>query len=109
MRYKVVKLDGRYSYSANFRWCLEFTRSDWKGTGVLDFDRARRWMNETWGWSQDVDTMIAMARELNKKIEPWDGIINPHWAYSVKYRDYRIYLASDKELAWFTLKHPTEQ
>jgi hypothetical protein len=108
MKYKVTKLDGRYSYSASFCWCLEFTRSEWKGSGVLDFDQARRWMNETWGWSQDVETMNDMARELNKKFQPWDDIINRHWAYSIKYRDYRIYLKSDAELSWFQLAHPNE-
>lgn len=108
MRYKAVRLDRRYAYSASFDWCLEFTRSEWKGTGVLDFDRARRWMNETWGWSQDVETMSAMARELNRRVEPWDGVINPHWAYSIKYKEYRIYLKGSKELSWFQLAHPNE-
>ena len=106
MKYKVTKLDGRYAYSASFRWCLEFTRSEWKGSGVLDFDHARRWMTNTWGWSQDVETRTAMARELNKQLYPQDDFINPHWAYSIKYRDYRIYLKSDAELAWFQLANP---
>jgi hypothetical protein len=30
---------------------------------------------------------------------------NPHWAYSVAYKDYRIYLASEKELTFFQLAH----
>jgi hypothetical protein len=32
--------------------------------------------------------------------------INPLWAYGVKYNDYRIYVATDKELNWFMLSHP---
>jgi hypothetical protein len=106
MQYKVVKLDNRYAWSKNFRWCLEFTRSEWTGTGVLDFDRARRWMNQTWGWSQDVETMNDMARILNRRFEPWDDQINPHWAYAVQYKNYRIYLKGDQELSWFQMVHP---
>jgi hypothetical protein len=36
--------------------------------------------------------------------EPDD--VNPIWAYSAKYNDYRIYVATDKELNWFILSHP---
>ncbi len=109
MRYKVTKLDKRYAWSDDFAWCLEFTRSEWKGTGVLDFDHARRWMTNAWGWSQDVETMHAMARELNRRVESWDGFINKHWAYAVQYKDYRIYLKSDAELSWFQVAHPCEE
>jgi hypothetical protein len=86
---------------------LEFSKSTWKGTGVLDFDRVRRWMNKTWGWSQDVDTRSALLKHriysMNNSVQDED--INLHWAYSVQYNDYRIYLVSDRELAWFQLAH----
>lgn len=87
---------------------LEFSKSTWKGTGVLDFDRARRWMNQNWGWSQDVETRSNL---LQRRMDPGntavqDEDINQHWAYSVQYNDYRIYLTSDKELSWFQLSHP---
>jgi hypothetical protein len=86
---------------------LEFSKSTWRGTGVLDFDRARRWMSKTWGWSQDVETRSALLRRrmdpLNTTVEDKD--VNLHWAYSVQYNDYRIYLKSDKELGWFQLAH----
>ncbi len=86
---------------------LEFSKSTWKGTGVLDFDRARRWMNTTWGWSQDVETRSNL---LQRRMDPINTVvqdedINQHWAYSVQYNDYRIYLKSDKELSWFQLAH----
>jgi hypothetical protein len=90
---------------------LEFSKSTWQGTGVLDFDRARRWMNKTWGWSQDVDTRSALLKRImdpaNHSVEHED--INMHWAYSVQYNDYRIYLVSDKELSWFQLAHQNVQ
>jgi len=108
MRYEVIKLDKRHSWCAQFAYMLEFSKSTWKGTGVLDFDRARRWMNSTWGWSQDVETRSNL---LQRRMDPantavQDEDINRHWAYSVQYNDYRIYLTSEKELSWFQLNHP---
>ena len=84
---------------------LEFSKSGWPGTGVLDFDHARRWMNQTWGWSQDVETRSKIMHCKNLAAIIQDDDINYHWAYSVQYNDYRIYLASDKELSWFQLSH----
>jgi hypothetical protein len=102
MKYQVTDMDRRHSHHASFNYMLEFSKSVWHGTGVLDFDRARRWMNQTWGWSQDVETRIAIKRS-NAVLQ--DGDINLHWAYSAVYKDYRIYLAGDKELAFFQLAH----
>ena len=102
MKYHVTDMDRRFSHSASFKYMLRFSRSVWEGTGVLDFDRARRWMNRTWGWSQDVDTRTAIGRS---NVVLQDGDINLHWAYSVAYKDYRIYLKGDKELAFFQLAH----
>lgn len=107
MQYQVTKLDHRFSHKGSFDYMLEFSKSSWRGTGVLDFDRARRWMNNTWGWTQDVETRSALKRRLadpnNTEVQQDD--INRHWAYSVQYRDYRIYLSGDKELSWFRLSH----
>ena len=88
---------------------IEFPKSN-IGTGVLDFDRSRRWFNDQFGWSQDVETMTHM--QINKsmhKDEYQDNDINPIWAYCVKYGDYRIYVADDKTLSWFVLNHPVSQ
>ena len=74
---------------------------------MLDFDRARRWMNKTWGWSQEVTTRQELvnrqANPANSSVQEED--INRHWSYSVEYKQYRIYLKSDKELAFFQLVH----
>jgi hypothetical protein len=110
MIYHVTKLDYRHSHKYSFDYMLEFSKNTRVGTGVLDFDRSRRWMNQTWGWSQDVETR---SRLKFRKADPANTVvqeddINTHWAYSVQYRDYRIYLNSDKELNWFVLAHPHE-
>ena len=110
MRYLVTRLDRRHSYHNQFEYVLEFSKSIWAGTGVIDFDRSRRWMNRTWGWSQDVNTrgrlIDRLANPDNHTVQ--DSDVNPHWAYSVEYRDYRIYLAGETELNWFVLAHPNE-
>ena len=100
-------MDRRFSHSASFNYMLRFSKAAWPGTGVLDFDRARRWMNRTWGWGQDVETRTAIKRckMLNPDVAVQDEDINQHWAYSAVYNDYRIYLASEKELAFFQLAH----
>ena len=110
MRYQVTRLDRRHSYSGQFQYMLEFSKSTWSGTGVIDFDRSRRWMNRTWGWTQEVDTRSALISRHNNPTNHTvqDTDINPHWAYSVEYRDYRIYLAGESELNWFVLSHPNE-
>ncbi len=101
MKYQITRLDKRFANYDHFKYMIEFSKSTWKGTGVLDFDRARRWMNQTWGWSQDIATRSA----LTNRTDVQDEDINRHWAYSVQYRDYRIYLSGDKELSWFQLSH----
>jgi len=110
MYYQTVKLDGRHSYHDQFEYVVEFSKHIWVGTGVIDFDRARRWMNRTWGWSQDVitrTTLITRAHDsANTVVQSSD--INPHWAYSVEYKNYRIYVAGEAELNWFVLSHPNE-
>ena len=110
MNYKIVKLDGRHSYNKIYRYSIEFPKGIFS-SGVLDFDRARRWFNRTYGWSQDVRTQNEIAGQLNNRVpeshEPDD--INLLWAYCTEYRNYRIYVASDKELMMFELTHAGTQ
>ena len=102
-------MDNRYS-KYGYQYLIEFSQNFRNGTGVLDFDRSRRWFNEHYGWSQDVETRSKM--QANKRLYPEayeDTDINPVWAYAVKYNDYRIYVADDKTLSWFVLCHPVSQ
>lgn len=107
MQYEVIKLDGRHSWHAQFEYMIEFSKSTWKGTGVLDFDRSRRWMNQTWGWTQDVETRSALLKRKRdlRQTAVKDEDINLHWSYSVNYENYRIYLFGEKELNWFQLNY----
>ena len=106
MKYKITKMDGRYS-RYGYRYLIEFSQSTSRGTGVLDFDRCRRWFNEHFGWSQDVETRSRMIQNRRGNRDMYeDNDINPIWAYCVKYGDYRIYINDDKTLSWFVLNHP---
>lgn len=106
MNYEIVKLNMLASPSKIYRYTIEFPKGDYS-SGVLEFDRARRWFNRTYGWSQDVRTQNDIAGQLNDRVpeshQPDD--LNLLWAYSTEYRNYRIYVASDKELMFFELAH----
>jgi hypothetical protein len=109
MKYKITKMDGRYT-RYGYRYLIEFSKINQVGTGVLDFDRSRRWFNEQFGWSQDVETRAQMKNNrLHNRDAYQDDDINPVWAYAVKYGDYRIYVDEDKTLSWFVLCHPASQ
>lgn len=109
MNYKITKMDGRYSRHG-YKYLIEFSKSVQRGTGVLDFDRCRRWFNEQFGWSQDVETRDMMLQNKKHAGDVYqDNDINPVWAYCVKYGDYRIYVDDDKTLSWFLLCHPKSQ
>ena len=98
-------MDGRYT-RYGYTYLIEFSKSQ-TGTGVLDFDRSRRWFNEHFGWSQDVETRQKMQENRRYQTEAYQPEdINPVWAYCVKYGDYRIYVDGDKTLSWFVLCHP---
>ena len=106
MNYKIVQLDKRHNWRKIYRYSIEFPKGVFS-SGVLDFDRARRWFNRTYGWSQDVKTQNEIAGQLNiqeyKNHQQED--LNLLWAYCTEYRNYRIYVASDKELMFFELAH----
>jgi hypothetical protein len=104
--YEIVELDRRHSYHKIYKYSIEFSKASWKGTGALDFDRARRWFNESFGWSQEVDVQKKIASFVAITHQAND--INFHWAFTTQYRNYRIYVSSDKELAWFQLSHVRE-
>jgi len=106
MNYKIVKLDRRHSWHHDFAYMIEFPKRSFSlgSSGVLAFDRSRRWFNETFGWSQDVDTRERM-RVADKNIVGTDEY-NSKWSWSIKYDEYRLYVSTEAELNWFVLKHP---
>jgi len=105
MNYEITQLDRRHAWNDQFEYMIEFKKTHESmyvrsNQGVLEFDRSRRWFNETYGWSQDVETRSQIGRT--------QADFNLHWAYSIKYNEYRIYVQSDQELNWFVLRHPNQ-
>ena len=106
MKYTHQALDNRHSHNQVFKHMIRFPKSH-TGTGVLDFDRARRWFTEKYGWSQDVELQAEMHRVQRFHTEEYAvEEINPRWAFLSKYDDYRIYVATEQELSFFILSHP---
>jgi hypothetical protein len=107
LNYEITKLDRRHSWHDQFAYIIEFRKSLYnRSAGVLEFDRSRRWFNETFGWSQDVETRSQIGRTRAQNNQDYSKDFNLHWAYSIKYNEYRIYVRSDQELNWFVLSHP---
>ena len=102
MRYCITRLDRRHSHHERFAYMIEFSKRQFaSGTGALDFDRARRWFNETYGWSQEADLQIKIDKDARHLLQAPEA--NTHWAYHAEYRNFRIY-ANEAETAWFQLK-----
>jgi len=108
MKYEYQLLDNRHSHRHRFKYMIRFPKHH-HGTGVLDFDRARRWFTDKYGWSQDVELQGEMAKNRRQHPEAYQpDEINPHWAFLSKYDDYRIYVVSDQEMSFFILSHPND-
>lgn len=103
MYYNIVKLDRRYSHFSSYGFMITFPKGAGE-SGVLNFDRCRRWFNDTYGWSQDVEIQGPMRQAQLSGLETADTEVNPHWAYNIKYNDYRIYVEDSKILTMFQLK-----
>jgi hypothetical protein len=107
MNFAITKLDRRHSYWEYYEYMVEFKKAEnWlhkTHSGVLEFDRARRWFNETYGWSQDIETRQEMLKVMDAKNKSVDDNINSHWAYSIRYQEYRIYV-DESALTMFKLK-----
>ena len=109
MNYKIIALDRRHSWHKDFAYMIEFPKRSTQSftqvsSGVLSFDRSRRWFNDTFSWSQDVDTRERMRVADNSIVDTDE--YNKKWSWSIKYDEYRIYVVSQAELNWFVLKYP---
>jgi len=93
------------------------------------FNEALQWFTQTYGWSAEIkqyndikrfDTAFnIVAYHMRRKFGNHPlGIPNHHtlpefcnklWSWSNLYGDLRIYVATDRELAFFQLAHPVDQ
>ena len=123
MKYTIQKLDGRYRYRNWFEYYIGFSARMSNSSGPQSFNQALKFLVEAYGWSAEVRQyeeiyqwnqlklpMMAVkggwGRPLPDKLP---DNCNPHWSWTNGYDDLRIYLATDKELAYFQLAHTNEK
>jgi hypothetical protein len=123
MRYKINRLDGRYSHNDRFSYYLGFSQTMTHKSGPLHFNDAMTWCIRTWGWSAEVNQtakILAWTVSINhiqSNLNLASGIMpespefcNPSWSWTNHIGgDLRIYLKGDAELAFFQLAHPVDQ
>ena len=123
MKYNIYKLDGRYRYRNWFEYYVGFSQRMSNGEGPLSYNQALKFLTEAYGWSAEVRQYEEIHNWLVKKVpmmaikggwvnpSPKDlpVVCNPHWSWTNVYGDLRIYLATDKELAYFQLAHTNEK
>jgi len=108
MKYQVKKLDGRYSHRKYFKYCAVFQSNDY---GPLHFNNVLKAMITTYGYSAEIrDWTHIQKTHHNRKLynltaDNMPDVVNYSWSWSNGYGDLRIYFKSDKELAFFKLKH----
>mgnify|MGYP003333544656 CR=1 FL=1 len=83
---KLKKLDRRMKGFVNFKYVAKLRRR----TDSKKFKEMRQWCWEQWGASCEQDI--------------WEEGDNPAWSWGVEDYEFRIYIGSDKEAAWYTLK-----
>jgi hypothetical protein len=123
MHYKINRLDGRHSYRDSFQYYIEFSASMTQKQGPVHFNRCMTWFINTYGWSAEirqyhgvtkwirnsqlVSNQFATQRLAQGILSDTPEFCNPNWSWSNGMgTGLRIYLASDKELGFFTLAHP---
>jgi len=126
MKYTVLKLDGRFSFNDRFDYVLKWTNSMNRNQGPLWFNYTLQWCTSNWGWSAEIRQYYEILRwySMNQSLGAGPlrlgpghtkAVIEPppecnlHWSWSNGFDDLRIYITSDKELAWFQLAHPVDQ
>ena len=121
MKYEIQRLDGRFSYRHLFEYCIKFSNSMSSQQGPLCFSDVQKWFFQTYGWSAEIRVYEKLSRwttqmnqvSVNSTHKSASGILtelpdhcNPHWSWTNGYDDLRIYMASEKELAFFQLAFP---
>lgn len=117
MNYKIVKLDGRWSYRKHFQYAIIFSNKMTSWQGPLHFAEVQKYFFDTYGWSAEIrqwdnirDYFVAMSKYSASGMD-WvmPDSVNPYWSWTNGYDDLRIYVKSSQELTLFQLKYPVDQ
>ncbi len=115
-KYKIVKLDGRWSFRSFFDYAIIFHNRMSMNQGPVQFAEAQKYFFDTYGWSAEI-RQWADIREHIMHVSKWvtPGVtimpdcVNPYWSWTNGYDDLRIYVKSPQELTLFQLKYPVDQ
>jgi hypothetical protein len=125
MKYRIIRLDGRFSYRKWFEYYIGFSNNMAIGYGPLYFNDTVKWFTDTYGWSAEIrqydkiSKWVSNSQMIARQPSAFSlssGILtelpdhcNPHWSWTNGYDDLRIYVKSAAELAFFQLKFPVDQ
>lgn len=126
--YKIHKLDSRYNFHQYFAYYIGFSHTTPQTKASLAFWRAQRWFSETYGFSAEIHSWdeIRRSAQFSQRSGMWrktilsqawieeidaDDVLNIAWSWSIgrEAKDYRIYCASDREVAFFKLAYKVDQ
>lgn len=109
-QFEIKKLDGRFSYADSFKYMLCYNRNMRVGEAPLLFSQHLEWFSNTYGWSMNIELWSEAKnwyhlKHLTVQSEPTPEHVNEHWSFCTRFRELRIYVASEAELEFFQLKH----
>lgn len=108
--FEIKKLDGRYSYVDYFKYMVCYNRNMRIGESPLLFSQHLEWFTNTYGWTMNIELWDETKnwydlKNLATSETAMPEHVNAHWSFCTRFRELRIYLASDKELEFFRLRH----
>ena len=115
MKYRIRRLDGRYSYKEFFQYCIIFNNvMAPKYKDIESFNNCLQWFTKTYGPSTEIRQWRNIHRYyytmgisfLDDTIIP--AYVNRNWSWTNGYEDLRIYVKSNKELGFFKLANPVD-
>ncbi len=121
MKYKIVRLDGRWSYRKYFEYAIIFSNKMTSWRGPEHFTQVQKYFFDSYGWSAEIrlwDNMLEYVTAIHRFVATNAGLpinlempegVNPYWSWTNGYDDLRIYVKSQQELTLFTLKYPVDQ
>lgn len=120
MKYKIRKLDGRYSYREFFKYTIVFDRKmQHNNRSVEWFNSTKLWFERTYGASAEIrdwktvrdwyHRMAPINALFPEKDETVPEFVNYAWSWTNGYDDLRIYVRGEKELSFFKLAHSVDK
>ena len=119
MKYKIRKLDGRYSYREFFKYTIVFNRGmNHHNRGVEWFNTTKLWFEQSYGTSAEIRDWKTV-RDWYHRMAPVNALfqdqqytvpefVNYAWSWTNGYDDLRIYVRGEQELAFFKLANSVD-